>query len=124
MTNCQWCGDEHGVDQLCQRAKRGMTRRSFCFLFGAGIAATALLGSAAPTPSSDWWPQWFVDSDGRTHHWFDRHDGVIAEVSVWNEPLTPNEVAALGLGASPLSIRPHALASYEPRHQITMGRLP
>lgn len=39
---CHWCGDEHGVDQLCQRAQRGMTRRSFCFLFGAGIVGYAL----------------------------------------------------------------------------------
>lgn len=39
---CRWCGDYHPVDQLCQRAQRGLTRRSFCFLFGAGLAATAL----------------------------------------------------------------------------------
>jgi hypothetical protein len=38
---CRWCGEAHGVDRLCQRAQRGMmTRRSFCFLFGAGLAAT------------------------------------------------------------------------------------
>lgn len=26
------------MDRLCARAQRGITRRSFCFLFGAGIA--------------------------------------------------------------------------------------
>jgi hypothetical protein len=36
---CRWCGEAHDVDRLCQRAQRGMTRRSFCFLFGAGVAA-------------------------------------------------------------------------------------
>ena len=39
---CEWCGDTHRSDQLCQRAQRGMTRRSFCFLFGAGVAGLAL----------------------------------------------------------------------------------
>jgi hypothetical protein len=39
---CQWCGETHGPDRLCARAQRGMTRRSFCFLFGAGIAAAVL----------------------------------------------------------------------------------
>lgn len=48
MNTCHWCGDRHGADQLCQRAKRGMTRRSFCFLFGAGIAGLAL--PAPPDP--------------------------------------------------------------------------
>lgn len=44
MTTCQWCGDTHRSDQLC---RRGMTRRSFCFLFGAGVAGLAL-AKAAP----------------------------------------------------------------------------
>ena len=37
MTNCDWCGDTHDPTDLCQRAQRAVTRRSFCFLFGAGI---------------------------------------------------------------------------------------
>lgn len=41
---CNWCGDQHGADQLCQRAQLGMTRRSFCFLFGAGIVGATLGG--------------------------------------------------------------------------------
>lgn len=41
---CEWCGDRHGADKLCQRAQRGMTRRSFCFLFGAGIAGLSITG--------------------------------------------------------------------------------
>jgi len=45
---CQWCGDNHGVDQLCRRAQRGMTRRSFCFLFGAGVAGVMTTGLPAP----------------------------------------------------------------------------
>ena len=40
---CEWCGDDHPVDRLCQRAQRGMTRRSFLWLFGAGVA-TGLVG--------------------------------------------------------------------------------
>lgn len=36
--------DTHRSDQLCQRAQRGMTRRSFCFLFGAGVTGLALPG--------------------------------------------------------------------------------
>lgn len=39
---CQWCGESHDVNRLCERAQRGMTRRSFCFLFGAGVGAMAL----------------------------------------------------------------------------------
>lgn len=35
---CRWCGDDHPADRLCEKAERGMTRRSFCFLFGAGLA--------------------------------------------------------------------------------------
>src|SRR5687768_556440 len=46
MTRCQWCGDNHDVDKLCQKAQTGMTRRSFCFLFGAGIVGAALGGEA------------------------------------------------------------------------------
>jgi hypothetical protein len=57
MTTCQWCGDRHGADQLCAKAQRGMTRRSFCFLFGAGIAGVAL------TPSLDT-PNWYRDYNG------------------------------------------------------------
>jgi len=38
---CQWCGDCHGPDRLCARAERGLTRRSFLFLFGAGLAAAS-----------------------------------------------------------------------------------
>ena len=50
---CRWCGDTHRSDQLCQRAERGMTRRSFCFLFGAGIAA-ALLPAQQLTLEVEW----------------------------------------------------------------------
>lgn len=60
MTTCQWCGDRHGVDQLCQRAQRGMTRRSFCFMFGAGVAG-AMVAAAAPVEG------WYVDAAGRLH---------------------------------------------------------
>lgn len=49
MTVCNWCGDRHSIDQLCQRAQRGMTRRSFCFLFGAGI-----VGAMLPAPEQSW----------------------------------------------------------------------
>lgn len=42
VNTCRWCGGRHALDQLCQRAQRGMTRRSFCFLFGAGVAGLAL----------------------------------------------------------------------------------
>ena len=49
---CQWCGELHGADQLCQRAQRGMTRRSFCFLFGAGVAGLAL---AHGLETSNWY---------------------------------------------------------------------
>ena len=45
MKSCPWCGERHASDRLCQR---GLTRRSFCFLFGAGIAAAALPGRAGP----------------------------------------------------------------------------
>jgi len=43
MNTCQWCGDTHPADRLCQRASKTLTRRSFCFLFGAGIIGTALI---------------------------------------------------------------------------------
>ncbi|MGE3845136.1 MAG: hypothetical protein AB7I50_26550, partial [Vicinamibacterales bacterium] len=46
---CPWCGDTHRTDQLCQRAQHGMTRRSFCFLFGAGVAGAVLLREPAPS---------------------------------------------------------------------------
>lgn len=51
---CQWCGDRHGVDQLCAKAQRGMTRRSFCFLFGAGIAGLTLAGQAPTYKFTGW----------------------------------------------------------------------
>lgn len=42
MKTCHWCGDIHGPTQLCHRAQRGLTRRSFGFLFAAGFwGATA-----------------------------------------------------------------------------------
>lgn len=47
---CHWCGDHHGADQLCQRAQRGMTRRSFFHLFGAGVAG-AMIAAKLPMPS-------------------------------------------------------------------------
>lgn len=46
---CKWCGDEHGVEQLCQRAQRGMTRRSFLFLTAAGVAGTIIAPTLAET---------------------------------------------------------------------------
>jgi len=42
MDLCPWCGESHPVDQLCQRGQQGLTRRSFCFLFGSGLVAVAL----------------------------------------------------------------------------------
>ena len=58
---CQWCDERHGADQLCQRAQRGMTRRSFCFLFGAGLAGAALATKPAAVES------WYVDHSDRLH---------------------------------------------------------
>jgi hypothetical protein len=50
---CQWCGDEHDVGKLCQRAQRGMTRRTFCFLFGTGVGALSLgFVPSLPTPKT------------------------------------------------------------------------
>jgi len=49
--SCQWCGESHGADRLCQRAQRGMTRRAFCFLFGTGVGAAAL--GIAPEPKRE-----------------------------------------------------------------------
>ena len=57
---CPWCGDRHGVDQLCQRAQRGMTRRSFCFLFGAGVAGAVVAAHAEA-------PNWYRDFNGDLH---------------------------------------------------------
>lgn len=44
MTICAWCGDYHSPERLCQRAQVGTSRRSFMFLFGAGVAGLALGG--------------------------------------------------------------------------------
>lgn len=49
MPACSWCGDRHTNDRLCQRAQRGLTRRSFCFLFGAGVTGLALSPSLSFT---------------------------------------------------------------------------
>lgn len=49
MNTCHWCGDQHGLTALCQRAQRGLTRRSFCFLFGAGVAGAMLAPELAQT---------------------------------------------------------------------------
>lgn len=64
---CEWCGEEHGVDRLCHRAQRGMTRRSFCFLFGAGIIGAAVAANA-DAPDC-----WYRDYNGRLH-FFDFED--------------------------------------------------
>jgi hypothetical protein len=42
------------------------------------------------------------------------HLGLIAHPAIWNVALTDEEVAALGAGASPLTIRPWALVFYAP----------
>lgn len=47
---CSWCGDHHGVDRLCQRAQRGVTRRSFFGILSAG-AAGAVIASVIPWTS-------------------------------------------------------------------------
>lgn len=54
MNICRWCGDDHGVDKLCQRAQRGMTRRSFFGLLGAGAAGLVLAPelSFVPPPAA------------------------------------------------------------------------
>jgi hypothetical protein len=45
-TTCPWCHDRHDATALCARAQRGLTRRSFLFLTGAGVVG-ALLAPAA-----------------------------------------------------------------------------
>lgn len=71
--NCHWCGEKHDTDQLCQRAQRGMTRRSFCFLFGAGIAGAML-------PSAPDNTVWILDAPAEL--------GVTTRLG-WAEPLLP-----------------------------------
>ena len=44
MTRCAWCGDDHPLDRLCERAQAGASRRRFFFMFGAGVAGAALAG--------------------------------------------------------------------------------
>lgn len=68
---CHWCGERHGVDQLCQRAQRGMTRRSFGFLFGAGLAASMMAirgveGVATPDTMAT-----SLSFDGKRPSWLD-----------------------------------------------------
>lgn len=46
MRTCSFCDESHATDRLCQRAQRGMTRRSFLFLFGSGVAAATLVDRA------------------------------------------------------------------------------
>jgi hypothetical protein len=46
---CPWCHDRHDLTALCQRAQRGMSRRSFLFLTATGVAGALL----APAPA---WP--------------------------------------------------------------------
>ncbi len=45
---------------------------------------------------------------------FQRFDGAIAELAVWNAALTDEEAAALAKGVSPLLIRPASLVFYAP----------
>ena len=40
--SCRWCGDDHGVDELCGRGQRAMTRRSFLFLTTSAVIAAAV----------------------------------------------------------------------------------
>jgi hypothetical protein len=41
---CEWCGERHAKEALCEKVKRkGMTRRSFLFLGGVGLAAVTLM---------------------------------------------------------------------------------
>jgi hypothetical protein len=44
VTGCEWCGHPHPPSELCSERPlaRGVTRRSFLALFGAGIAGLAL----------------------------------------------------------------------------------
>jgi len=48
---CRYCGDLHRPDQLCKRGQLDVTRRSFCFLFGVGVAGTLLAPSLGATYS-------------------------------------------------------------------------
>lgn len=41
-------------------------------------------------------------------------DGSLAEVGVWSDALTPDEILSLSIGASPLLIRPTSLIFYSP----------
>lgn len=53
MDVCRWCGEPHDTTRLCQKAQRGLTRRSFCFLFGAGVASVATGGLGSITPATN-----------------------------------------------------------------------
>lgn len=55
MDVCRWCGEPHDTKRLCQQTQRGLTRRSFCFLFGAGVASVATGGlRTLATPAKGW----------------------------------------------------------------------
>lgn len=42
IARCRWCGDQHPVEALCTRARRGLSRRSFLFLGGAAAVGFVL----------------------------------------------------------------------------------
>ena len=113
MNTCNWCGDTHRSDQLCQRAQRGMTRRSFCFLFGAGIAGAAL------APSLDA-PLWYRDFNGDLHVFQADPSTVIEDRHGYPTVARFNTRERLDLG-KPIRIEFQGQALFEGRIMQTKG---
>lgn len=55
-----------------------------------------------------------VGAEDNNNSLFRHFDGVIAELGIWNDVLTDEEVAILALGVSPLLVRPQNLVHYQP----------
>ena len=105
-----------------------MNRRKFLQMLGVVPAAIAL--KLKPTPetitvddlvdgktSAKWHHVWGADKKDIRREVILHEGGRISQVAVWNMELDNADVLALGMGISPLYIKPDNLIEYCPHHQ-------
>lgn len=98
---------DSGWHHACGIIASDSDRRAFLDGGNKGTNTNMVLAAAMPERTTIGG----ADFSGMISH---EHTGEIAEVGIWDVALTDAEVASLGAGISPLSIRPASLVMYLP----------